>query len=391
MNNNERYFVTLMSSHLNNIPPAPSSDIDWEEIFNLSSIHNVCAITANQILLLDKEFQPEAQILSKFRQQLGYTLIDSDEKEKALSYLKNLLSENEIEFILVKGAILKKLYPIKEFRTSSDIDVIVKNNDLEKLRNILNENTDCIITNDTEKEVSFSYIEQSIEVHSTLDTDNTYFEKIFDMSEKHGYEYKISNEDHLLYVLCHIIKHFSAFGAGIKMFMDIDVIIRNMEDIDYNKFIKKCRQINIETFAKASLALCHSWFDTPVATEIDLNSDFKLKELFENEIISSGNFGYSKRNAGDYYINNVINEKGKNNLSVKLRALVTLFFPSIDYLKNHYRYSAKCPLLLPIAWLSRLLSAVFKRNKQSKNTIRTILNSGAESEQYKQLLNELKV
>ncbi|MDE6471143.1 MAG: nucleotidyltransferase family protein [Eubacterium sp.] len=391
MNNNEKYFVTLISSHLNNIPPAPPADIDWEEIFNLSNIHNVCAITANQILLLDKEFQPEAQILSKFRQQLGYTLIDSDGKEKALSYLKSLLSENEIEFILVKGAILKELYPIKELRTSSDIDVIVKNNDLERLRSVLNENADCIITNDTEKEVSFSYIEQNIEVHSTLDTDNTYFEKIFDMCEKRGYEYKISNEDHLLYVLCHIIKHFSAFGAGIKMFMDIDVIIRNTDDIDYNKFIEKCRQINIETFAKASLALCHSWFDTPVATEIDLSSDFKLKELFENEIISSGNFGYSKRNTGDYYINKEMNKNGKNNLSTKLKALITLFFPSMDYLKNHYRYSAKCPLLLPIAWLSRLLSAVFKRNKQSKNTIRTILNSGAESEQYKQLLNELNV
>lgn len=391
MNNNERYFVTLISSHLNNIPPAPTADIDWEEIFTLSNIHNVCAITANQILLLDKEFQPEAQILSKFRQQLGYTLIDSDGKEKALSYLKSLLSENEIEFILVKGVILKELYPIKELRTSSDIDVIVKNNDLEKLRNVLNENADCIITNDTEKEISFSYIEQNIEVHSTLDTDNTYFENIFDMCEKHGYEYKISNEDHLLYVLCHIIKHFSAFGAGIKMFMDIDVIIRNTDDIDYNKFIEKCRQINIETFAKASLALCHSWFDTPVATEIDLNSDFKLKELFENEIISSGNFGYSKRNVGDYYINKEMNKNGKNNLSTKLKALITLFFPSTDYLKNHYRYSAKCPLLLPIAWLSRLLSAVFERNKQSKNTIRTILNSGAESEQYKQLLNELNV
>ena len=391
MNNNEKYFIALISSHLNHTPPVPPANIDWEEIFSLSSIHNVCAITANQILLLDKESQPEAQILSQFRQQLGYTLIDSDGKEKALSYLRKLLSENGIEFVLVKGAILRELYPVKELRTSSDIDVIIHHNDLTKLRDILNKNSSCTITNDTQKEITFSYAEQNIEVHSTQDTGNSYFENIFDMCEKHGCEYKLDNTEHLLYVICHIINHFSAYGAGIKMFMDIDVIIRNTTDIDYNKFMEKCRQLNIETFAKASLALCHSWFNTPITTEIDLNNDFKLKELFESEIINSGNFGYNKRNTGDYYINKGMRESGKNNLSAKFRALITLFFPNTDYLKNHYRYAAKCPLLLPIAWLNRLLSAVFKRNKHSKNTIQTILNSGAESEQYKQLLNELNV
>lgn len=391
MNNNEKYFVSLISSHLNNISPAEPNDIDWEEIFQLSNMHNVCAIIANQIFLLDKNVQPEKQILSKFRQQLGYTLIDSEGKENTLAYLRRIFADNNIDFVLVKGAVLREFYPVKELRTSSDIDAVVHLDDLNRLRSILKNSKDCVITNNTEKEISFRYNNQNIEVHSTIDIDNTYFENIFDMCEKHNCEYKLNNTEHLIYVICHIIKHFSAYGAGIKMFMDIDVLIRNANDIEYNNFMEKCRELNIETFAKASFSVCNNWFHTPVTAEIDLNSDFKLKALFESEIISGGNFGYSKRNSGDYYINKGIDKSGKNNFFTKVRALIKLFFPNRDYLKNHYRYSGKCPLLLPIAWFDRLFGAIFKRNIQSKNTIQTIFNSGTESEQYKKLLDELRI
>ncbi|MCD7796963.1 MAG: hypothetical protein LUG95_05000 [Clostridiales bacterium] len=49
MTENEKYFISLLSSFLNSDKaPTPSSDINWDEIYRLSQIHNVSAISANQ-------------------------------------------------------------------------------------------------------------------------------------------------------------------------------------------------------------------------------------------------------------------------------------------------------------------------------------------------------
>ncbi|MGN1202293.1 MAG: nucleotidyltransferase family protein, partial [Eubacterium sp.] len=277
-----------------------------------------------------------------------------------------------------------------EFRTSGDIDIIVKYEDFDRCRRLLKENH-IDMADDGKDGLAFDIEDQYIELHSTLDYDNPFFKNIFSMCEKNGYEYKISDELHLLYVLCHIIKHFNLCGAGIKMFTDVDVLIRHMPDFNYDAFMEKCAMLNIETFAKSCFSLCNYWFDTPIKAEIDFNSNADFRELFENEIINSGSFGYNKRDLGDYYINKGIGDSGKNNAAAKIRAFFALLFPSKRYLANKHKYVDKYPFLLPVAWLSRLFSAVFIRTEHSKNTVKSIMNTGDESAQYRKLLNELGI
>lgn len=390
MNRNEKYFVALISSHLNNQPPPPPENTDWEEIYRLAGIHNVCAIIANQIFMLKPEEQPNAETLSKFRQQMGYTVIDSDEKKQTRDYIRKLFTENKMEYMFVKGAILRNYYPVKDFRTGSDTDVLIRNEDMDKCRCLIKE-AGLKTENSSRNVISAYYNKQHIEIHSDLDYDNPFFQNIFDMCERKGYEYIIGDQLHLLYVMCHIIKHFNMCGAGIKMFMDIDVLIRHMENFDYNAFMEQCRDIRIETFARASLALCAYWFGTPVNTDIDLNDDTKLRDLFETEIMKSGNFGFNARDLGDYYINKGMGSSGKNGLFSKLRALIALLFPEKKYLMNQYAYTQRRPYLLPLAWVNRLFDAVLKRKEHSKNTVRSILSKGDETEQYKKLLTELDI
>lgn len=390
INNNEKYFVSLISSHLNKSEPDIPDGIDWNEIYRLSNIHNICAIVTSQILLLPKELQPQKEILSKFRQQMGYSLIGFDEKEKALNLLRKLFTDNEIDYMFVKGAIIKEYYPVKEFRTSGDIDAVVRIEQLHKVKAALvekglpikSENAQLIVT---------KCFGQEIEIHSNEDYDNEYFKNIFDLASKNGFEYRLNDEAHLLYVLCHIIKHFNAFGAGIKMFADIDVLIRKINNFDYEKFISICNELNISTFAKSSFSLCNYWFNTPVSTEIDFNKSNDFRELFEGEIINSGTFGFNKRNLGDYYINKGIGENSKNNFAAKIRALFKLVFPGADTLKRSFEYCKKHPILLPIAWINRVFIGIFKRGGHSMNTVNSILNTGEETLQYKKLLDELEI
>ena len=391
MNKNEKYFVSIMSAYLNGTTPARADDdIDWNEIYRLSTVHNVAAVAAVMIQKLTEGNIPNDKILSEFRQQTGYTVIDAAEKEQTVCFLKEVLNGNNIDFILIKGAVLRELYPIKELRTGSDTDVIIRNEDLKRCEQAFCE-MGCSIKTESVNVFSVYYKNQHIEMHSVNDYDNPFFADIFDFCSKKGNEYLISEEYHLLYVLCHIIKHFNFCGAGIKMFMDIDVLIRSIKNFDYDKFMAICRKINIETFAKASFALCRNWFATPVRSEYNFESNKQLIELFETEIIRSGSFGFDSRDLGNHYINKGMGNNAKNGLVAKFRALIIMIFPPKQYLKSRYAYLSKRPYLLPFAWLSRLCAGIFKRSAHSKNTIRSIIHTNSESEQYKKLLDELGI
>lgn len=386
MNTDEKYFVSLISSYLNNKEPvSPKSEINWMKIYELSAAHNVAAIIGNQALMI-KTNAPGSDIISKFKQQIGYTVIDAAEKEDAIKEIRKIFNQKGIDFMFVKGAILRDYYPVKEFRTGSDIDVIVRKEDFLKCKSFL-DSEEYKQKDEGTKVFSINVKNQHVEIHSTLDCDNEYFINIFDMAVKRNHEYLIDDEHHLLYILCHIIKHFNSCGAGIKMFMDIDAIIRHAHNFDYSKFIELCKYINIETFAKASFALCNFWFSTPVKTEIDFSTNSELRDLFEKEVIKSGNFGH----LANFYINKGFNSSSKNGIATKIKSLFALFFPSMSIMKDRYVYLRRMPFLLPIAWMNRVIMGIFKRPSQSKKTINSIVNSGKESEDYKRLLNELDI
>lgn len=385
MNNNEKYFVSLIASYLNNEAPALPENIDWAEIYRLAKINNTSAITANQIIRLDKKYQPEGELLSDFKQQIGYTLIDFEEKEKAVDAVKVFLNSLKIDRIFVKGEIIKNYYPDKELRTSADTDIIIRDRDLTRLHNVLNGHGFGIYD---VKAVGFSVkvYNQSIEFHSNLDYDNKYFKNIFDFASCSGNEYVIDDYNHLLYVMCHIIKHFRFCGAGIKMFMDIDVFIRHIGNFDYDRFIGMCKELGIDTFSKAALSLCNYLFKTPVRAEFDFEKDYELRQLFENEIINGGSFGFSKRDLGSYY--KVASSKNGN--VSRIKAFSALFFPDSEYLKNQFGYAKKHSALLPAAWLNRIILAVFKNGRHSVNTINSIAKSSSDSS-YIKLLKELEI
>lgn len=390
----EKYFVSLISSHLNGKePPLPDDNISWERIYSLSTAHNTAAIIADCIGKLPQESRPDAKLCSAFRQQLGYTLINFEQKIRAYNYIKSLLDECKSEYIFVKGIVLGELYPVREYRTSGDIDVLVRDESLEGIRAFLKKNSVVI------KEEDASYINAEcfgvpIEIQSVLYGDSDFSKTLFDISQRNGFEYTLSPEAHLIYVLCHIVKHFNICGAGIRMFMDVDVLLRHLESdgsCDYEKICSVCEELNILNFTKYTFSLCRSWFSSPTDTVFDIEADENIMKMFEEEILGGGSFGFEKRGIASYYLSQGIGKSGKNNFASKLRALLALLFPKKEYLYSSFEYAKKHHFLLGAAWVERIFKAVFVRGGHSLGTVSSILGSDEKSAQYKKLLNELEI
>ncbi len=385
MNRNEKYFVSLISSHLNRTAPCFDNEADYDELYRLAAINNVSAIIYNELAKLSSDEKAKIKNFTDFKQQFGYTLIDYEEKQKAIKKITSLLNKNEIDYIFVKGAVIRNYYPIKELRTSADIDITVRDSEFDRLKELIKDENISIETNQPNF-ISINVFNQNIEITAENQYDHEYFKDIFTLSTHENNQYVLDDYNHLIYIICHIIKHFRYCGAGIKMFMDIDVMIRHIDNFDYDKVLELAKKLDIEVFTKAALSLCSYMFNTPVKAEIDFDKESDFRQIFEEEIINSGAFGFSKRDLGSHYI---IGSSHNGKVS-RTRAFLHLLFPGSDYLKNSFNYAMKHPILLPIAWLHRLFIAVFKRGSHSISTISKIANSKSNTD-YVKLLNELDI
>ena len=88
-----------------------------------------------------------------------------------------------------------------------------------------------------------------IELHKELFPDDYTFEGYFDepykrTSIKEGYKYYhiFNDDDFFIHVLCHLYKHFTFGGCGLKMFLDIYVMLKkmplNMDYIRYRRYLQ---------------------------------------------------------------------------------------------------------------------------------------------------------
>ncbi len=384
MTDNKAQFLYLLNCFLNGKIP-DSKHYDWQGIYKLSSIHNTTAIITQTAKLLPKECQPSGEIRSAFNQQLGLTLLDYDKKCSAIDKIKTILNANAIDYIIVKGAVLSDFYSIPQLRTSGDIDVILRSNAFDdNIAALMNQGINLI--HDDYYTKTFEISDCNIEMHRDADVDNKYFDDIFSLCRVSGCEYSLDDYHHLLYIVCHLCKHLAYTGAGVRMLADIDVLVRHIDNFDEAKFLALCQSAGIEYTAKIILTLCNLWFDTPIASKIQL--DENTLHMFVRVMLDGGVFGLEQSNLGGYLV--AKNSHGRLGAFGKIMALFKWVFPSAEYVRTYYDYSRKHRFLIPLAYLNRIFDAVFKRRKHTAKTTAQIFQSNELPMIQSELINTIK-
>lgn len=384
MTDDKSQFLYLLNCFLNGKTPK-NKNYDWQGIYKLSSIHNMTAIITQTAKLLQKEYQPSGEIRSAFNQQLGLTLLDYDKKRSALDKIKNVLNDNDVDYIIVKGAVLSNFYPIPQLRTSGDIDIILRSNSFDDDIAVLI-NQGVRLVHDDYCTKTFEIDGCDIEMHRDADVNNEYFDDIFLHCTVNGCEYSLDDYNHLLYILCHLCKHLAYTGAGVRMLADIDAFVRNIDSFNEAKFLVLCKNAGIEYTAKIILALCNLWFGTPIDSKIQLDENTLF--MFERVMLDGGVFGLEQSNLGGYLV--AKNSDGRVGSLGKLKALFKWIFPPAEYVRAYYDYSRKRSSFIPLAYLNRIFDAVFKRRKHTAKTTAQIFQSNELPKIQAELLNTIK-
>lgn len=389
MDKNEKYFLELLSSHINNEIPTPIEDIDWKKIYHLGDIHNVTALLSSQINKLPKEYRPQGKAKSYFNQALGLTISEYDNKIESYNYFIKLLNDNEIKHLVVKGAVLRDLYPAKEIRTSGDTDAVIEKEKFEFCGDMLLENGFTSMQR-TGVEDDLFHNGHLFELKKDFETINEKSEELFNnpfdekLSYNDGYTYYLFPIYHLVYVTYHILKHIKHGGAGVRQLLDICVLINNT-DIDMKEFLSIMKELNLEKSTLVILSICKDWFNLNI--DIDYEIDSELKEKLSYTILTGGTFGYENGNVGTVRLANEMNNKK----FATIKAIIGLFVISSEYLYRYYPYARKHHILLPIAYFNRIYDAVFKRGKRNLKHIESMFKDKETAIRLNEIINELEI
>lgn len=351
MRKEEKYLIELLGAYLSKQKVQLDESVDYSRLFSICREHNLIAIAYCVIKNADNKSIVPAEILKQFEDAFYETIIRYDIQKNAIEELDKLLSENEIKHIFFKGSEIKELYPVPEARAMGDIDILIAQNDRDKVKDILLENG-YALENSNGPVYDYRKNNVLIEMHTKIvsgkvgssNAEECFLDAI-DNADFNGYRGTLDANYHFAYLLTHIAHHFWFYGAGIKLIFDLAVYQKAIF-VNYDVVLQKMEEIGLKQFSEVILSICAKWFGVGK----DFGADTEVTERF---IASFGAFGNGKRNKSAVIERKEL-EEGKSNSKIitKLR----LLFPSYEKMKNipYISFIEGKPWLTPFAWIYRL-------------------------------------
>ncbi len=252
----------------------------------------------------------------------------------------------KIAFVPLKGSVLRPFYPYESMRTSCDIDVLIHESDLKKAIDSLEEKG-YRYGERTYHDVSlFSPGEIHLELHFSIQENMDSLDSVLKDAWKYveladGSRYNFTPEFFVFHTYSHMAYHFLSGGCGIRALLDIWVM-ENKMNAPYLIAENLLKKAGIFTFASEMSKLANKCFSL---NERDEFSDLVLKYIF-----SGGVYGTRQ--------NHIAVSKSKKTSSIGY-VFKRIFMP-YKAMAMKYPVLKKCPILLPVYWVVRCFSVVFK-------------------------------
>ncbi|WP_010243557.1 nucleotidyltransferase domain-containing protein [Acetivibrio cellulolyticus] len=379
MDKNSQYFIALLNAFLKDTMPAKPIDVDWGKVYDLASMHSLSGAVYLPIQKLENTDKPELSILNKFKSDFFYATLRYEEQEKVYQKIAKKLSDDRIEHLFFKGVVIREYYPVKQMRTLGDIDFLLHKKDQEAFKKFMTrmgfKNTS------SEQHEKYEKGKIIIEAHDKLISNkinskvdySAYFENAWDyaIAKENGYTYELNMEYHLVFLLTHLAKHFYELGAGVRMILDIAVILQKFGDVLNFSFIwKELKEIKLDIFAQNVFVLCDRWFqvkNTGTALEVD---EFAFN-VMTNYILDGGTFGFCNNQAIRIIKREYV--KVDNHKLPKFRTFWRKIFLDFDEMSSKYPILGKLPFLLPFASVHRWFKCIIKKRSRTIKILKTLL------------------
>ena len=349
-------------------------------LFKVSKKHDVAHLIAYVLEKSEISLNEDAWKLflqEKEQARLRYEMIQADINE-----ICSCFDKEEILYIPLKGARIREYYPAPWMRTSCDIDILVREEELDRAVNSLV--SDCSYTTDYKKtyhDVSlYSPFGMHLELHYNIkETVEKYDELLTQVwafskkSRENGHKYLQTNEFLIFHLVAHMAYHFVNGGCGLRSVLDLWLIKQKLE-IDNDILSGFFEKAGLTKFYEVICNLSEYWFG-------EITSVDDITKETEIYILLGGVYGTDKQNATSKQI-----KKGG-----KVKYFWTRIFMPYEGLAILYPIIKKHKVLTPFFQIVRWFSIMFK-GKRIKNEIKNVTSVSQEQlEKTRALLNGLEL
>ena len=353
MNYNDIYLIKLLKASIyDNVPEPFEKPLNWQYIYDKSVEQNISGLIYNSVkkTAIDIDIEIDQKWKNSTMTSFMYSIRQFTEFEN----MRKLLNSEYIPFSALKGCVLRNFYPIPELRTMGDFDILIKKEQLTDVKRIFSEKGYSIQNDYTgivcSKNNIVWEIFYSLEEEFRENTD--YWDQLF--MKNTTINNNISCPDatlFFLHLIVHTGKHFISEGAGVRNLCDISLFLNKYkQDIDFNLVEKGCREQGYYKIYTHIINAVGDWFDADIKNISVPKTDSRA---FVEYMLLNGIFGK--------HDNSILSQLTK--IENKDDNIVSkLFFPHVEALKHRYKYLNKFPFLLPVAWIHRFFSAIFRRS-----------------------------
>ena len=214
--------------------------------------------------------------------------------------LTDLLEQNQISFVILKGSAAAMYYPEPSLRSMGDVDFLVKRSDVEKAAALLESNGYILAEEKKAENHHYSYKKDNItyELHRKIPLVEDSDEKLLLLFET-GIDQRTWHETegflfpvlppllNGMVLICHINQHLRS-GLGLRQIIDWMMYMLSLSVEEREALQPLLREIGMERLALTVTAMCQQYLGLPKIVEED--TSYPTDKLM-NHILEKGNFG----------------------------------------------------------------------------------------------------
>lgn len=305
--------------------------------------------------------------MKELRQEYYRRLLRSEKQMQMLHKVCEAFAANGIDYMPLKGSVLKEFYRKPEQRVMGDADILIRMEQYEKIKALMEE-LGFREGPETDHELVWMSPDLYLELHKRIVPASNkdlyrYFGDGWKLAKPlSGTRHGLSEEDTFVYLFAHFAKHFRSGGIGCRHVVDLWVYHRAHPHMDEMRIARSLEKLQLTEFYENILRMLRVWFE---GAQSDEKSEYLTDMFFkgtyfgtrEEHMIASGAMN------------------AKRMKSARLGKVVRIWkglFPDRMYMTTKYPVLKKYPALLPVLWPWRWITGILFRRENLRRIHREL-------------------
>lgn len=358
LSSEEKTLLILLQKSLWGEAAAVPFAVSWEEIDNLAAEQGVVSLVYDGAVKAGAAVPQE--LLRKWKDKMFRGAVKNELLLHAQKQLTDWLAEAGIPVVILKGSSVARYYPQPELRVLGDIDLLVREEDLERAAELLQQHGYAVHESDHDFHVGLScrgvYVELHYGVTGFPDSPGgcearEYAARFLD--EIHygvvaDYTFPVLSEaNQALSLLLHMIRHMFSTGLGLRQVCDWAVYVANADSERFAaEVIPMFRRCGLLRYARVATRACVRYLGLPEeglswCADVD-DADCRV---FMEEVFRLGNMGEADNEGMG---NMLITEKTMGTHETAVQGLLARL---TELAYHRFPLTRKWKLFLPVFWV----------------------------------------